>query len=441
MLTVWIVPLLFIGIFGLIVFFWFWWAAPRAQVPPYLEGDDLKRLELQDRLRQTNYQVLTGLGLAGTFFATVIQLTLTSQQWSSDHELRVRHEQDQSFAEASKDLIAASDKPLAERAAIQLRLLAIQAPADLLEQANAQFSSVARAQTRTSSLRVSRECTVNSTSSPGAQSTPAEADREEPPAGAQAAVRQLGSSVFAGLRRKRLGPACGLAGANRYLQINLEHRWLDDLDMGGLDLSCANMSQSKLHRVSLNGAKLFGADLRGSTFADWEIEASPGWTGYFEGEEYSGSHIGFSYTGPDDAERPRTGQSKRLPEWQTYRCFISDLRYADLRAVNFEGASLAGADLAYANLAGANLCAVDVSRANFTGARGLTREMVDGMCAGGGANDLKQQETPDWNAQPFGLDRLLAKDRKWVKRCGSPAKLCAGMDRATAIATALRPHW
>jgi hypothetical protein len=77
---------------GLAIFFWIWWAAPRNQVLPHLTDIELKRLEVQDRLRQTNYQILTALGLGATFLATVFQLTLTSRQWSEDFQLRTVQE-------------------------------------------------------------------------------------------------------------------------------------------------------------------------------------------------------------------------------------------------------------------------------------------------------------------------------------------------------------
>ena len=56
---------------SLAVFFWIWWVAPKDQVPPHLTELELRRLEVQDRLRQTNYQILTALGLGATFIATV----------------------------------------------------------------------------------------------------------------------------------------------------------------------------------------------------------------------------------------------------------------------------------------------------------------------------------------------------------------------------------
>lgn len=75
-------------IVALSVFFWFWWAALRDQVPPHLSDSQLKRLEVEDRLRQTNYQVLTAMGIGATFLITLFQFFATGRQWSNDYELK-----------------------------------------------------------------------------------------------------------------------------------------------------------------------------------------------------------------------------------------------------------------------------------------------------------------------------------------------------------------
>jgi uncharacterized protein YjbI with pentapeptide repeats len=457
MLTAIILPLVFIGVFGLAAFFWFWWAAPQTQVPPYLEPDDLKRLEVQDRLRQTNYQVLTGIGLVATFFATLVQLTITARQWSSDYELRVKHEQVQQFADASKDLANAINVPLADQAALRLHFIAMQNPSEFYDQATTMFSSVVREQTKNTTLRNSDVCMVDSDPPPaektGAQhvvaptaapeGTPAgrpmqkklEGKREEPPAAAQASLKQLGSPQFAALRR-RPGASCVGDSKSHILRLRLENRSLDNFDLSGLDLSCSKMSQVELRRANLNSAKLFGVDLRGARLADWEIQNSPASTGFLDGTKFTTARIGFDSL--DESQ-----QTSRLPAWQTYYCFITDLRYADLRAVDLENASLSGADLAFADLTGANLCGVDISRANFTGAKGVTARMIAQTCAGRPADNAEEEDRPDWDAQPIGLNKVLPKDANWVNRCPSWERRikCEPMDPAAAYALVNRPRW
>jgi uncharacterized protein YjbI with pentapeptide repeats len=456
MLAAIIIPLVFIGVFGLGAFFWFWWGAPQAQVPPHLEPDDLKRLEVQDRLRQTNYQVLTGIGLAATFFATLVQLTITARQWSSDYELRVTHEQAQQFADASKNLVNATNIPLAEQAALQLHFIAMQNPSEFYNQATAVFSSVVRAQTKTTTLGDSNVCMVDSAPpNPGPlgdvvwqratpDGTPAgqpiqkkiEDRREEPPAAAQASLKQLGNPKFAAFRRIRPGTWC----SGDILQLHFENRSLDNFDLSGLDLSCSKMSQVELRRASLKWAKLFGVDLRGARLADWEIENSPARTGWLDGTNFTAARIGFDEAASRALNRKdgsdKNKQASRLEPWQTYHCFVTDLRYADLRAADLENAALSGADFAYADLTGANLCGADISRANFTGTKGVTAQMIAQTCAGYPADNAE----PDRDAQPIGLDNVLPRDAK-VKRCSPSKSKCEPMDPAVAYGVVNRPRW
>lgn len=151
------------------------------------------------------------------------------------------------------------------------------------------------------------------------------------------------------------------------------------------------------------------------SFADWEIENSSARTGFLDRTRFTADRIGFSDIGNRAADSTHSSGEAlpRLPEWQTYHCFVADLRYADLRAADFENGSLAGADLAYADLSGANLCGVDASRARFTGAKGLTSQMLEQVCAG-----------PD--AQPIGLEKALPKGTASVRLCSSLEKKAAG---------------
>src|SRR5262249_4185930 len=81
-------------------FFWAWSSVPSNRVPPHLSGDDLKRLETEDRLRQTSYQVLAGIALVFTFLLTVYQAIISYNQWNSDYALRMRQAEVTHLAEA-----------------------------------------------------------------------------------------------------------------------------------------------------------------------------------------------------------------------------------------------------------------------------------------------------------------------------------------------------
>jgi hypothetical protein len=93
-------------------------------------------------------------------------------------------------------------------------------------------------------------------------------------------------------------------------------------------------------------------------------------------------------------------------EWKVYRCWISDLRYADLSYTQLDGAVLTGADLREADFTGARFSDTDLSRANLTGAYGLTREALKHACAG-----IAPPNYVDKNAQPVGLPAWIGNAR------------------------------
>ena len=410
-----IVPLIFIATFLLGAFLWFWWAAPRAQVPLHFDADQIKQLEVQDRLRQTSYQVLTGLGLVATFIAGAVQLWLTSNQWNADYRLRLDHEQSQQFAEATRSLVEAGDKPYAQIAAQRIANLVSESPT-LRQQAVTVLESVVIDHTKGNRMRVSGTCDAGDPT----RERPIVERREEPPPAAQAAIQQLGGAALARLRLSSTGRSC--AGGK---PLNLANLGLDNFDLSWLDLSCSVMTQAQLRRVSLRHANLFGADLGGASLADWDIPGSPAtskwWTKDRVTSRFTAESIGFDETDPaPESKEAKDSSLPKLDVWQTYRCFITDLRYADLRGVNFENAALGGADFRRADLTGANLCGATVSRANFTGAKGLTTAMLRQACVGRPEDD----DDTIVASQPLGLERYFSDDFKRIARCGARRSDC-----------------
>jgi uncharacterized protein YjbI with pentapeptide repeats len=441
MISAFVVPLVvFLGILAFAGFIWFWWGGPKAQVPSYLKPEEIKLRELQDKVRQTNYQVLAAFGLLATFGATLVQLTMTSRQWSSDYDLRLRHEQAQQFAEAAKELAEAQDKvALADQAAQRLYALAIQNPADFERPAHSVLASVVRDGTKKNEVRDTQECRVSWSD----LDMPDTRDREDAPAAAQAAMIQLGSAKLAAMRRSHASAACDDPHDNGKFALNFDHFSFDNFDLSRLDLSCARMPQARLHRVSLRDARLFGADLRGAQLADWEIPHSPASAGLttdmvgFDPEtdqlsavekfairlwgDVSDYFNRILKIAPDknttsvetkQGESPTAGTKTKLESWQTYRCFITDLRNADLRGADLENAGMGGADLRGADLTGANLCGANISRANFMHAKGLKTEMFLNACVGH-AGDVGYALK---DVQPIGLREALNDDIT-IKAC------------------------
>lgn len=365
---------------ALAVFFWIWWSAPRDQVPPHLTEAELRRLEVQDRLRQTNYQILAALGLGATFLATVFQLAMTSRQWNEDFELKSAQERLTQYADALK---AISERGAPATAGIgSLVNLALQDPEGYRSQAHTVLSALVRKEAATTSpMQSSQEC--------GDDHAPQYPRGEADPM-VQAAITALGNRALAAYRDKfkfASGTCESWAEDGRDLvTLSFDHRYLDELDLSRRDFSCLGLSQAQLHLVSFYKTILRGADFRGARIADYE-------TPNFPKDEIIKNGL--------YAEGKRPGQ----PAWRTYRCLATDFRGADLTGADFGGAAVGGADFSGADLTNANFCGADISRANFTAAKGITNSMFDDACVGTSIDDPFKRT--DWDAQPVGLRFLV----------------------------------
>jgi hypothetical protein len=178
MMSVVLVLVVFLVLILLAVFLWFWWVGPRDQVPPHLTDQELRRLEVQDRIRQTNYQVLAALGLGATFLTTLFQFFVSSQHWTTEFESKANQERTTQFVEAVRQLDqgtasspsssskgGASSATNAEMSATgvagmsTLYLLGIQRPAEYHEQAHNFLSTYVISKTRGKDiLGASQEC-------------------------------------------------------------------------------------------------------------------------------------------------------------------------------------------------------------------------------------------------------------------------------------------
>jgi hypothetical protein len=325
------------------VFFWLWWSVPRERVPPHLTELELKRLETEDRLRQTTYQLLGGAALALTFILTVIQSFVNSRQWSLDYEGRTRQERLMQFTEAIKTIAIQGDSTAHIAGLYSLRLLATRDPDNyywLVLDTLATSIRAAAIKDVVTDAGLSAEC--------GASIADARRqDREDAIPEIQAAMNALGDAEFA---KHRIGQEVGA--------VKLEHLYLDDLNLGYMDFSGALMSQSRFRRTNLAHARLIGTDFRGAVFDDWRIPGSAAANG----------RLGkFLY-------------EEETEEWQRYRCWVADFRQARLEGADFSGAGLAGADFREAFLKSATFWDANVSRANFLGAHDLTPEQLGQMC-------------------------------------------------------------
>jgi hypothetical protein len=385
---------------GLVAFLWFWWAAPRDQVPPHFAEADLRRLEVQDRLRQTNYQILTAAALGATFLATMVQFGTTTRQWAADYDLKSAQERLTQYTEAIKT-IGKDSSPTSQIAGITtLQLIAVQDPARFHQQASEVLTQFIADQQPNNHMTPSLECEDHLI-----PSGPLRYGRDEAPAALKVAMKAVGHPQFAAQRLNYSADKCDPTKQTiDYGPLWLEHMALDNLDLSGRDFSCAKMSQSQFHRTSFVGTDLRGADLRGTQLADFSTPGFP-------------ANIG---------NRLYVKEADGGPlEWQRYRCWVTDFRYAKLQDATFEGAVVSGADFSNADLSEANFCRADVSRANFSGAKGLKPETLADACVGSSIDVADPKTHPEVTvieeAQPFGM-AALGKDFR-VKRCLS-TKVC-----------------
>ena len=355
--------ILLVVIFAAGSFFWAWWAVPKDRVPPHLTKDDLSRLETEDRLRQTSYQMLAGGALVFTFCLTVYQSATSYSQWTSDYALRTRQAEITHLSEALKALSLEKNPAARVAGYYSMRQLVLQYPEEALLTTGVLTHSVraiANERDPYSKAGASVEC--------GGVDEPARIDREDADAEVQVAMSILGDEKLATHRLTRFnGKACFRAkGSTSLSTINLSHLALDNLDLNGADFSCLDMTQSRFRRTNFRDASLQGTNFGGSTFDDWKTP-------------------GFLRT--INKEQPNVSGTKRAEwlyapqqEWKRYRCWIADFRGANLNGAVFSGAGLAGVDFRDAMLTNAKFDGANVSRANFRGAA-VTPEQLSEACA------------------------------------------------------------
>lgn len=346
MLTFWLLAVvLALVCFGAGIIFWIWYSAPKDRVAPHLEQDDLKRLETEDRLRQTHFQLLAGFALVLTFILSAIQASITFHQSRSDFELRSRQAQ---LARLSESLKAVSDKSEVAKTAgyYSLRQLALQDPQ---EDALVVMATMARAaQENGKKDRLELEGATDECSATG--KTPYKRAEADP--NLQTPLAILGDRGLAPYREATFtGGRCVYANRNTSLStLNLTHLFLDNLNLSGGNFDCLNFSQTKLRRVSFKGASLRGADFSGASLSDFRV---PG----FEADKHK-----------DDSE------------WKRHRCWNTNFSDADLTGAVFKGGGIGGALFTGANLMNTLFEKMDISRADFTGVRNLTDRNFKEVC-------------------------------------------------------------
>jgi hypothetical protein len=216
----------FLGVTLLIVFFGLgafsraWWHLPKNRVPPHLTPEELKLLETEDRLRQTNYQLLAGAALAFTFTLTVVQALTSYNQWVDDHIARKRQAEIAHLSKALKALSSQNSAAAQIAGFYSLRQLVASSP-DEGQLASAVLIETVRGLAKKSPKHwesPSQEC------SPGSEDSK-QLDRVEPFPQVQFATRILGEEVFMKSRNAQVqGRSCvPLVRGKLIRHTNLSH--------------------------------------------------------------------------------------------------------------------------------------------------------------------------------------------------------------------------
>lgn len=389
---------------ALVAFLWYRRAGRSAQVPLHSTEINLRRLEVQDRLRQTNYQALTAFyqvvaaaALVATFVATIYQFSTTTRQWAAEYELKAAQERLTQYTEAIKTIGKESSLTAQISGITTLQLLGVQDPERFHHRISEVLTQFIADLYSENNMTPSSWCEDDSISSPPY-------DLDQAPPALKAAVKAIGHPHFAAHRLNYSVDKCDpeRQSIDRG-PISLENMKLDNLDLSGRDFSCAKMLQSQFRRNDFLNADLRGADLRRIDVAD---SSTPGFSAATRGKKIHDELDG--------------GPLKR----RAYRCWITDFRHAKLQDANLVEAKLAGADFRWADFSGAKLCGADLSRANVSASKGLSAEMLADACAGPRI-EKKEIEADARLAvveedQPVGIE-IFGKDFR-IPRCTSDKK-------------------
>jgi uncharacterized protein YjbI with pentapeptide repeats len=364
---------------ALLLYFWGWYSLPRYQVPIHLSPQELKVLEVQDQLRKTQIQIPIVVALVATFILVLIQFGINSRQWTTDSELRSTQTQMNQFSEAVNGLAGQNmESHVAGIYAMQY-LVGIDTDRNI-RRVNEMLASTVRSHATEEKLRHSIEC-----NGPGKDASGKDwpQDREEAAEDLQAALTVLGNKLYAGHFNQEYDPrAKQCVGKDddlkRTTQLadapTLEHRFLDDLNLGATDFSCAHFSASRFRRTSFEYANLQGADFRAAIFENREL------LGLNEDVE----NYRKQYPAKNVAEWLHTNSEV---SWKRYRCWSVFFKNAFLDGARFDHAQLAGAVFESASLNDAVFDQANITLADFRGST-VTAAQLDKACVWGDGQPL-----------------------------------------------------
>ena len=167
------------------------------------------------------------------------------------------------------------------------------------------------------------------------------------------------------------------------VKVGLAVKWglANKTDLGGANLSGANLRSADLGGANLSGADLGGANLSGADLGGADLRSANLRSADLGGANLSGANLrsadlgGANLSGANLGGADLRSANLRSADLGGANLSGANLRSADLGGANLSGADLGGADLRSANLRSADLGGANLSGANLSGAKGVSREL------------------------------------------------------------------
>jgi len=298
-----------------------------------------KYLELMNAYRSTTGVALAGIGFLATFVFSVIKYFDDRNETKATNDFRYSQSLLAEYSSALKNFVPEADA--ARVAALYEMQTVATARKEFTFRVRKTINQVLYDRAATDRIRkVMSECSPPQ-GSPQIALSAALSDGVREPVDA---VIQVGMDILGQEESKAL-------------PVRLDHRYLDDVAVGNAHLENAELSQSHLRRASLRGSYLQGAWLGGVSAGANDV-------------------VGYS-----EALGASLNDNTRIPEWQKYRCWVTDFRDTHLQGAHFEGAGLIGAVFSGAEVDGkTRFDQANISWADFRKVKGLSPDHLAGAC-------------------------------------------------------------
>ncbi len=209
-----------------------------------------------------------------------------------------------------------------------------------------------------------------------------------------------------------------MEGANLW-QAQMEGANLSSAQMEGANLWQAQMEGANLSEAKMQGANLSGAQMEGANLRSAQMEGANLRWAKMEGADLSSAQMegadlfGAQMEGADLFGAQMEGANLRSAQMEGANLRWAKMEGANLWQAQMEGANLSEAQLQSAEFSGATIGPSPLNSADFTGAKGLTQEILE-QAVGDSDTILPRVDGPPlyvwscWKMAPASFDQLLS---------------------------------